>query len=378
MSDLRLFGELRKASFISRPNRFIIECLLEDRTVRAYLPNPGRLWELLFPGTGIYLSPNNSPEVSTAYTCVAVEREGRPILLHTHHTNTVARWLIDKGMIPSFAGYHVERAEVTCGNSRFDLLLKKGDEELLLEVKSCTLFGRETAMFPDAITARGKKHILELAELSRKGRKGGVLFVVHSPTAKRFMPEYHTDLEFSRALCEVRKDILIKAVGVRWRDDLTPAPEARELEIPWPLIEKEAHDRGSCIIILRLNKDREITVGALGSQKFPKGYYLYVGSAIENLTARISRHQRMRKNPQWPIDHLRNEAEFIAGLSIRASERLECSIAGRLREITEWSVPGFGSSDCGCDTHLFGMSTNPIGSPAFIGMLQFFRMDRLT
>ncbi|MFA5354186.1 MAG: DNA/RNA nuclease SfsA [Thermodesulfovibrionales bacterium] len=378
MSDLRLFGDLRKAAFISRPNRFIIECLLDGMTVRAYLPNPGRLWELLFPGTGLYLSRNSSTEGSTDYTCVGVEREGRPILLHTHHTNTVARWLIDEGRIPSLAGYRVERAEVTCGHSRFDLLLKKSNEELLLEVKSCTLFGRETAMFPDAVTARGRKHILELAELSRKGRKGGVLFVVHSPTAQRFMPEYHTDIEFSNALCDVKDEILVRAVGVNWRHDLTPEPQARELEIPWSLIEREAHDSGSYIILLRLKEEKEISVGALGRLRFPKGYYLYVGSAMENLTARISRHQRMRKNQHWPIDYLRHEAEFIAGLPVRASERLECAIAGSLKEIAEWSVQGFGSSDCDCDSHLFGMGTNPIGSPAFIGMLQHFRMDRLT
>ncbi len=85
----------------------------------------------------------------------------------------------------------------------------------------------------------------------------------------------------------------------------------------------------------------------------------------------------MRKTFHWHIDFLRHEAEFIAGLPVRSSERLECAIAGSLGEIAGWSVRGFGSSDCGCETHLFGMSANPITSPAFIGLLQHFRMDRL-
>ena len=71
---------------------------------------------------------------------------------------------------------------------------------MFLEVKSCTLVGKKVAMFPDAITERGARHLRELADLSRNGSKTAVLFIVHWPLAEVFMPDYHTDLNFTRTL----------------------------------------------------------------------------------------------------------------------------------------------------------------------------------
>jgi len=377
-AELRSFGDLRKAVFLGRPNRFVVECLSEGRQERAYLPNPGRLQELLLPGATLYLARNpSSHEMKTRCTVVAVERDGVPVMLHTHHTNTVARWLIERSKIPGIEGYHVSGAEVPFGRSRFDFLLRKGSREFILEVKSCTLFGRTIAMFPDAITERGRRHIRELAELSRGGKKCGVLFVVHWPKARYFMPEHHTDLAFSRTLLDVRNKIMVRAVAVGWKGDLTLSGMVRELLIPWDVIEREARDRGSYILILHLSGGRKIAVGGLGERTFQKGYYLYVGSAMKNLTQRIERHKRRRKNLFWHIDYLREEASFVAVLPVRSSERLECAIADALGNISDWTMAGFGSSDCDCESHLFAMEKNPLLRPEFIKLLQHFRIDRL-
>jgi sugar fermentation stimulation protein A len=89
---VKLFTDIVAARFKSRPNRFIVECLLGGGTVRAYLPNPGRLWELFFPGTMLSLIkfPRSSGR-KLAYMVVAVDREGMPVMLHTHYNNLVAR-----------------------------------------------------------------------------------------------------------------------------------------------------------------------------------------------------------------------------------------------------------------------------------------------
>jgi sugar fermentation stimulation protein A len=108
-----------------------------------------------------------------------------------------------------------------------------------------------------------------------------------------------------------------------------------------------------------------------------RGYYLYVGSAMKNLTQRIERHKRLRKNRFWHIDYLREEASFVAALPVRSSERLECAIADALGNTSNRTVKGFGSSDCGCEGHLFSMEENPILRPEFIKLLQYFRIDRL-
>ena len=145
---LRLFGEVLHADFIERPNRFLVRCRLAGRVVTAYLPNPGRLKELLLPGCRILLvDGGENGGRKTRFTAVAVERDGLPILLHTHKTNDAARHLVDLGAIPGLEGARVVRAEVKAGRSRFDFLLDRDGEEIFLEVKSCTLVGNRVPCF---------------------------------------------------------------------------------------------------------------------------------------------------------------------------------------------------------------------------------------
>jgi sugar fermentation stimulation protein A len=375
---MHLFHNILPAVFVARPNRFVVQCLVNGRKVRAYLPNPGRLWELLFPGTRLYLTKfPPSRQRKLTYLVVAAERDDMPVMLHTHRTNTVAAHLLQEHDIPGLEGAEIAKAEHTIGRSRFDFLLRKDGKDVLLEVKSCTLFNGTLAMFPDAVSARATKHLLELEELSRKGFGTAVLFVVHSPRAQYFMPEHHTDLEFCRALLQVKDRVMVKAVSVEWKHDLSLGTVTRELTIPWDLVEREAHDRGSYIVVLRLPRDRRITAGGLGELKFRRGYYLYAGSAMKNLTQRLARHQRLIKNHHWHIDYLREHAEYIAGIPIRTSADYECEIAGALSGIAEWQVPGFGSSDCGCSTHLVGMAEDPFLKRPFSDLLLRFRMGLL-
>jgi sugar fermentation stimulation protein A len=375
---MKPFGNIITGSFISRPNRFVVECMVDGRKVRAYLPNPGRLWELFFPGVRLLLTEfPPSSERSLKYMAIAVERGGMPIMLHTHYNNAVARHLIEQNRIPGLEGAEIVKQEHTIGHSRFDFLLRKGGRDILLEVKSCTLFNDTLAMFPDAVTARGTKHLLELASLSRKGMDAAVLFIVHAPNVRYFMPEQHTDLDFARTLLSVRDRVMVKAVAVGWNRDLTIGKDVRELTIPWDMVRQESLDSGSYVVVLRLPRDRRISVGGLGGIKFRKGFYLYVGSAKKDLTQRINRHRSERKKLFWHIDYLRSHAEFHVSLPIRTSANLECGIAASVKEIADWQVDAFGSSDCSCETHLFGMQDDPLHSPQFIKRILYFRMGRL-
>jgi sugar fermentation stimulation protein A len=377
-ADLQLFNNTQKATFIKRVNRFVVECALNEEVIGAYLPNPGRLRELLLPGRRLYLAENpDTPGRKYRYTAVAVKREGIPVLLHTHRSNDVVRWLIEKGKIPGLEDAKVVKPEATVGRSRFDFLLEKEGKPFLLEVKSCTLFGEAIAMFPDAVTERGKRHLIELAEQSRMGTQAGVIFLVHWPHARWFLPDYHTDIEFARTLYGVRNEIMVKALFIGWQHDLTLAPAIGELEIPWHIVEGEARDSGSYILLLHLTKGVRIEVGKRGVKVFRKGWYLYAGSAKRNLKKRMARHMRKRKNLFWHIDYLREAADRCIPIPVRSSTPLQCPMAKRLFEIADWPVPEFGSSDCDCNTHLFGMHTNPLENPLFIEMVQRFRIDRL-
>lgn len=373
----RFFDEVMKAIFLRRINRFLVECDLEGRLVRAFLPNPGRLQELLFPGRSLYIVEEDGREGrTTIFTVVGVLRDGYPIMLHTHRTNLVVQRLLEEGLIPGLDDAAIVRPEARVGHSRFDFLLHDGEGEKYLEVKSCTLVGRDVAMFPDAVTARGARHLEELARLSAQGTRTAVIFVVHWPHASVFMPDYHTDLHFARTLLAVRKSVEIIPLSVRWLPDLSLSRHVSLLDIPWSYIEREAQDRGSYILILSLPEDASIEVGRLGHLFFPKGFYLYVGSAMNSLSKRMERHRRLRKHLHWHIDYVRPHTAVRAALAIRSSDHIECSIARAVKGIAEWSIEGFGCSDCHCDSHLFAMTRDPLQSPEFQNLLQRFRMDR--
>ncbi len=378
MSDpLVLFDKTLRARYLNRPNRFLIRCEYRGRPVQAYLPNPGRLHELLLPDCIVHLTRDACETTrKNEYTAVAVERDGHVIMLHTHRTNDVARYLLEHGKIPGLEDTRIVKPEVRMGKSRFDFLLEKGDEQMVLEVKSCTLFGESVAMFPDAVTARGTRHLQELAALSREGMESAVLFIVNWPLARSFMPDYHTDLLFSQTLLNVREKIKVLPFAVSWGQDLSLPDHGSLLHIPWDYIEREAGDRGSYLLILNLPRRLDIAVGGLGRVHFRKGFYIYVGSAMANLTQRMERHRRIKKKHHWHIDHLRTVTQIRSVLAIRSSIRLECDIARAVSKISEWDIGGFGSSDCPCETHLFGMATDPFESYDFHKLLQHFRMDR--
>ena len=107
-------------------------------------------------------------------------------------------------------------------------------------------------------------------------------------------------------------------------------------------------------LVLRLPRETRIRVGRLGTARFGAGYYVYTGSAMNGLEARVARHQRRRKSLRWHIDYLLQKAEIAAVELIPTRRRLECA---RNRVILSLPgatipVPGFGSSDCRCRSHL--------------------------
>ncbi|MFZ0427029.1 MAG: DNA/RNA nuclease SfsA [Acidobacteriota bacterium] len=378
--------------FLERPNRFLVRCRIEGaRVVDAQMPNSGRLAELLLPGATLRLAdeappalmspgaPSRPTQRKTRYTAWAVEREGETVFLHTQQTNVVARRLLERGMIPGLEAARVVRSEAVCGSSRFDFLMEEERGRFFLEVKSVTLFGNGAALFPDAVTERGRRHLLELAELASEAERLGeprpvVLFLVHSDRVDRFLPDYHTDLEFSRTFLAVRDRVRLVPVALGWTPSLQIRGPVRPLTIPWDFLEQEVEDRGSYLLLMRLEEGRSISVGRLETIDFEPGWYVYVGSAMKNLTSRIDRHLRRRKRLHWHVDYLRQSASECRALPIRSSRRDECALAKALGSILRPSATGFGSSDCDCPTHLFHCTLSPLNIPDFHRMLEAFRM----
>ncbi|MCS7180268.1 MAG: DNA/RNA nuclease SfsA, partial [bacterium] len=226
---------MKEAIFIKRISRFIVECELNKEKITAHLPNPGRLWELLIPGRKIYLKETKN---RLNYRVFGIEKNKYFICLDTHYTNILVKKFIQQGTIRELKGYTIKKEEFKIGNSKIDFLLQKNKELLPLEVKSCTLFNDGIAMFPDAITERGKKH-LEILEKNN----GAIIFLVYCPDIRYFLPEFHIDPLFSEKLYRIKDKILIKAISVKWIKN-EEFKFVKDIEIPWEIYEKEGKDEG--------------------------------------------------------------------------------------------------------------------------------------
>ncbi|MCM8798399.1 MAG: DNA/RNA nuclease SfsA, partial [Candidatus Omnitrophica bacterium] len=270
-------------------------CQYKKKRIKAYLANSGRLSELLLPHKKIYLLKDQK-----RFRVLATEKYGYPVVLDTSLSNRIAGYLIESGAVPNFKNAKIISSEVKIGRSRFDLLLENKNKRIVLEVKTCTLFNKRLAMFPDAKTERGRRQLEDLVKLSQNGTKGAILFLVHSYFPYLFLPNYHTDLDFSLTLLNSRKKIKIIALGLFWDKDFS-LKKFKILKIPWRILRREAKDGGSYLLILELRKNTKIEVGSLGIVSFPKGFYIYVGKAEKNLLKRVSRHKRKLKKKHWHI-----------------------------------------------------------------------------
>lgn len=243
--------KLRRARFIDRPNRFLARCEHEGRPVMAFLPNPGRLWEILLPGAELVLTEDGGSETrKTTFTAVAAVRGESAVLLHTHITNDAAAWLIRSGKVPGLEGWTVKKREASFGHSRFDFLLEKEGRLLLLEVKSCTLFGHDLAMFPDAPSDRGRKHVEELGKLAGEGYGAAVLFLVQSSRPNFFLPDFHTDPKFAESLYKEKDRLQIFPLGVEWNSGLELTGEPKLLRVPWEVYERHGASGGDCLVLV--------------------------------------------------------------------------------------------------------------------------------
>jgi sugar fermentation stimulation protein A len=110
--------------------------------------------------------------------------------------------------------------------------------------------------------------------------------------------------------------------------------------------------RGSYILLVKIPEEQTITIGRLGVLRFTRGSYAYVGSAMGGFTSRLPRHLRREKKVHWHIDYLLQKASVLDIITAEAEHRLECTIAQALAGQFEF-IPGFGSSDCRCRSHLF-------------------------
>ena len=186
------------ARFLERPNRYLVRAKTLTGSVGAFLPNPGRLDELLTRGALLRLVPARSPGRRTRYDVLAVRARREWVCLDTRKANEAVEAALQAYRLPQVPRYRSVRREVPFRDSRFDFLLE-GPRRTWFEVKTCSLVTAGDALFPDAPTIRGTRHLRHLTELVRKGDGAAILFLVVRQ-ARLVRPNDEADRDFGDAL----------------------------------------------------------------------------------------------------------------------------------------------------------------------------------
>ena len=221
------YGCVVPARFLARPNRFIARVRLGEQTVECHVKNTGRCRELLIPGCTVYLEKGTNPNRKTAYDLIAVEKGSSLINMDAQAPNKVfAEWAAAGGFLPDVTAI---RPEYTYGGSRLDFCVETEGRLHLVEVKGVTLEENGNALFPDAPTERGVKHIRELQRAAETGLDAILFFVVQIRDIHSVAPNDATHPAFGEALREAA------AHGVRvlaYDCDVTPDSLEIRTEVP--------------------------------------------------------------------------------------------------------------------------------------------------
>lgn len=197
------YENIEKAVFLERPNRFIARCLIDGKTENVHVKNTGRCRELLISGTEVLLQRSSNPKCSTRFDLISVIKDKEIINMDSYAPNIAAgEFLRNGGIIKNPV---TVKAEAVFGSSRLDFYVEGDGRKMFVEVKGVTLRIDGCAVFPDAPTSRGAKHMLELVKAVESGYEAAVLFVIQMKGCSCFRPNYDTDPAFCSALKEAKR-----------------------------------------------------------------------------------------------------------------------------------------------------------------------------
>lgn len=182
---------LHQGTLVRRYKRFLADITLDDGTaITAHCPNSGSMLGMREPGSPVYVRHVPDPKRRLQWTWELVCPDGGRTWVgcNTHRPNQVVEWAIREGLVPGLSAAHGLRREVPYGHrSRIDLLLGDGERGLTyVEVKNTTLARQGVALFPDAVTQRGAKHMDGLVAMRAEGHDAAVVFLVNRADCDRF------------------------------------------------------------------------------------------------------------------------------------------------------------------------------------------------
>ncbi|MCK3684966.1 DNA/RNA nuclease SfsA [Maribellus sp. YY47] len=195
--------ELVHGTLIKRYKRFLADVTLDDGSVvTAHCTNSGTMKSCLEEGAEVYLSPAGDPKRKTRFTWEMIKINDGWVGINTSNPNLLAFEAILEGKIPRLEGYTQVRREVTFGDSRFDVYAENDTEKCFVEVKNVSLKEGNYALFPDAVTTRGQKHLITLMEVKKQGMRAVMLYIIQRCDVAVFAPAVEIDPAYAAVLKE--------------------------------------------------------------------------------------------------------------------------------------------------------------------------------
>lgn len=193
-----IYNDILKGNFIKRPNRFIAHVLIDNVLEICHVKNTGRCAELLTPNAEVLVQRSHNPNRKTKFDLVAVYKDNMLINMDSQSPNHIFRQWVETAEM--FNHVTFIKPEYTMGNSRLDFYMETENSKILAEVKGVTLEHNGLAMFPDAPTERGVKHLNHLAHHQTLDYDCYAVFIIQMENVTAFTPNYATHPEFAAAL----------------------------------------------------------------------------------------------------------------------------------------------------------------------------------
>jgi sugar fermentation stimulation protein A len=194
--------DLKSGILIRRYKRFLADVeLLDGSTLTVHCPNTGSMQGCSEPGSPVMVSHSDNPDRKYPHTLEMVRAGSAWVGVNTSLTNKLVREALENEVVQEVgSGFEIFQEVKTSDHARLDFLLEHNGDKVYMEVKNCSLAENGTAMFPDAVTARGTKHLLELARLKKEGHGAVVFFCVQRQDAEKFSPAGHIDPLYAETL----------------------------------------------------------------------------------------------------------------------------------------------------------------------------------
>ncbi|MGE5582982.1 MAG: DNA/RNA nuclease SfsA [Bacillota bacterium] len=199
--DLK-YTKVIEGIFLERPNRFVARVLICGKEERVHVKNTGRCREILLPGAKVYLEERSNPNCKLRYSLIAALKGDCLINIDSQAPNAVVKSALMRNKISAIPDLQVLHPEINFASSRFDFYYETNSQKGFIEVKGVTLEKDGIALFPDAPTERGTRHLRELILATYQGYRCAVIFLIQLGGVDYFRPNREMDGEFALAVEE--------------------------------------------------------------------------------------------------------------------------------------------------------------------------------